>query len=58
MGVRCSIYVRPHVIKIRAKSVAEYYLARSVIKGRVTQEIVMDLKDLGEKEPSTATPNQ
>lgn len=50
-GVVCTIKVRPNSIGIRTRDLADFYLAKSVIKGRTSKEIVRDV--LGEKEPST-----
>lgn len=44
-GVRCSIIVTPKIVSIRTKSLADYYLAKAVIRQRVSQEVVRDLDE-------------
>jgi hypothetical protein len=52
-GVNCTIRIKPNEISIRTTSVADFYLAKSAIKGRTSKTITMDLFPLEKKEAST-----
>jgi hypothetical protein len=51
-GVSCSIRVNCDYVSIRTKDWADYYIARSIIRGRVVQEIRRDKEVLGEQRDS------
>lgn len=43
-GVVCSVLVTPKVVSIRTKNYSDFILARKVIRGRVSVEIIWDEK--------------
>ncbi len=46
-GVQCTVFVRtPGHISIRTKDYADFLIAKSVIKGRVSKEILRDFQTL------------
>ncbi len=46
-GVQCTVYVRtPGHISIRTKDYADFLIAKSVIKGRTSKEILRDFETL------------
>lgn len=47
-GVNCRIVITEDKVSVRTKDLADYYLAKAIIKQRVGKEIVRDEKSLGE----------
>lgn len=45
-GVRCEVFIKGGSIILRTKTMADYYLAKSVIRQGVTKPIIRDLQDL------------
>lgn len=45
-GVKCSVLCKPEYVSIRTENYADFYLAKSTIKGCVSLPIVRDEQDL------------
>ena len=45
-GINCSIKVKPNCVSIRTKDYPDFVIAKSIIKGRVSKEVVRDCEPL------------
>jgi len=39
-GLRCTVIMRPHTISIRTETLADYYVAASIVRKRTELEVV------------------